>query len=95
MTVISNGLSRVSPRSVTIDMALSASEPRKSESGSVKYPKTTDTVDLLIEAARHAANETDSTGYLHPHDVACAMITAIENSWPVVLEAYGRFTTED
>ena len=83
----------MSPRSATTDMALNASEPRKSESGSVKYPENTDTVDLLVEAARHAVHETGSKN-MHPEDIALAMITAIENSWPVVLEAHNRFTKD-
>lgn len=53
------------------------------------YPKTEDTVALLLEAARKSVI---SNAVNHPEDIANSMITAIEFSWPVVLEAHKRFS---
>lgn len=53
-----------------------------------KYPKPEDTIELLVTAAKKAAK---SNGGQHPEDIAMAMMSAIEFSWPVVLEAYEKF----
>lgn len=52
------------------------------------YPALEDTIEILVEAARKAAHEHN---LMHPEDIAVAMSTAIEYSWPVVLESYKRF----
>jgi len=53
-----------------------------------KYPKSEDTIELLIAAAKKAAMD---NGGDHPEDIAMAMMSAIEFSWPVVLKAYEKF----
>lgn len=55
----------------------------------MNYPNPQDTINLLLEAARNAA---ESNGSDHPEDIASAMLTAIEYSWPVVLESYKKFS---
>lgn len=52
------------------------------------YPDKNDIVELLLEAARVAAQ---STTAVHPEDIAVAMSVAIDNSWPVITLAYKRF----
>lgn len=52
------------------------------------YPVKSETIDLLLEAARKAAEGAEVT---HPEDIACAMLNAIEYAWPVVLSSYKRF----
>jgi hypothetical protein len=54
----------------------------------MNYPNPQDTINLLLEAARKAAEGAEVT---HPEDIACAMLHAIECGWPVVLDAYEKF----
>lgn len=54
-----------------------------------KYPKPEDTIELLVSAAKKAAV---ANGGNHPEDIAMAMLTAIEFSWPVILESYDKFS---
>lgn len=57
----------------------------------MNYPNPSDTVEILITAARRAAMENNVH---HPEDIASAMLSAIEYSWPVILECHTKFTKE-
>ena len=54
----------------------------------MNYPAKGDTIDLLLDAARRAGEDCSSQ---HPEDIAYAMLSAIEYSWPVVQDSYKRF----
>ena len=58
----------------------------------MNYPAKGDTIDLLLDAARKAAEDTEAT---HPEDIACAMLNAIEYSWPVILDSFNKFLTKE
>lgn len=54
----------------------------------MNYPAKGDTIDLLLDAARRAGEGCSSP---HPEDIAYAMLSAIEYSWPVIVDVYDRY----
>lgn len=55
----------------------------------MKNPDPEATISILLNTARLAGESCDSE---HPEDIASAMLNAIEYAWPVVQEAFEKFT---
>lgn len=51
----------------------------------MKYPEKRETVDILLNAAARAA---ENSNCVHPEDIANEMVNAIDNVAPSIMDAF-------
>lgn len=56
------------------------------------YPDKVVSIELLLKAARRAAEESSSE---HPEDLMIAMVNALETSVGVIMDSYKEFSTHN